>query len=256
MQRKKAVKNRSSKVLSIAVLVVLIALVVVLTGRMNELEAVNVVRVGESGSEQYLSDEDIIRASGLKMGASVSAVDDMTELVERNINELGFVSFVSVERESKNAVRLTVQVRMPVLAVSVGENCAVIDRDGYVIKMTPSLNGLNVLKADGVSLNNPVVGQISVTTPPSQMPEILNIAYAVVDHGYAGMISNLSIYDGTYRFITQAGLLVRFYPGDDMDETLQIVKGFVSKGFKTGEVIISGGQASYLPREQMNDDRL
>lgn len=254
MQKKKAVKNRSSKVLSLAVLAVLIALVVVLTGRMNELEAVNVVRVGASGSEKYLSDEDIIRASGLKLGASVNAVDDMTELVERNINELGFVSFVSVERESKNAVRLTVQVRMPVLAVSVGENCAVIDRDGYVVKLMPSIEGLNVLKVDGMALNFPEVGKPASTTPASQLREILDIAYVVVDNGYADIISNLSIYDGTYRFITQAGLLARFYPGDDMDETLRIVKGFVAKGFKTGEVIISGGQASYLPREQKDGE--
>lgn len=249
MQRKYGMNNRSTTVLAIAVLVVVIALVVVFTGRMNELETVNVVRVGAVGSEAYLSDEEIIRSSGLKLGASINAIEGMRDVIERNVNELGMVSFVNVERESKNAARLTVNVRMPAIAVSMGASYAVIDRDGYVMKKTPSLEGLNALRVNGLSLINPEVGKLAQTVPASELGEILDVAYAVIDNGFSDMISSLSIYDGSYRLITESGLLVRFYLGDDMTETLQIVKGFLNEGITTGEVIISGGEASYLPRE-------
>ena len=249
MQRANAKRNYSTTVLMIAVLVVLIALAVVFLGRMNELETVNVVRVGNPGSEAYLSDEAIIRASGLKLGASINAIDEMKEIVERNINEMGLISFVSVERESKNAARLTVNVRTPVIAASVGSSFAVIDRDGFVMQMTSSLNGMNVLRVDGMSLNNPEVGRNAATQPQSQLDEILKIACIVVDSGYSNMISNLSIYNGMYRMITESGLMVRFYLGDNIEETLRITNAFVNQGYKDGEVIISNGQVSYNPRK-------
>ena len=72
-------------------------LLLVLTGRQNVLKEVRVVREG-AGGVTYISDEEIIRASGLKMGASIGSVGEMRETVARGGHDVGCGCVVSLER--------------------------------------------------------------------------------------------------------------------------------------------------------------
>ena len=68
------------------------------------------------------------------------------------------------------------------------------------------------------------------------------------DHGFLDMISNVNVYNGEWKIVTEAGLLAKFYMDDDLVEMLEIVSGFLNQGVTSGEVIISGGEPAYLPR--------
>lgn len=125
-------RTRNSRPAMYLLLILCGLLLLVLTGRQNVLKEVRVVREG-AGGVTYISDEEIIRASGLKMGASIGSVDEMSETVARGVNDVGYVSFVSLERSGTTSVTLTVKNRVPCAVISSAGMYTLIDTEGYVM---------------------------------------------------------------------------------------------------------------------------
>lgn len=230
-----------------------VVLLLVFSGRQNTLKEVRVVREG-AGGVAYISDEEIIRASGLKMGASIGAVDEMSEDVERGVNEVGYVSFVSLERSGNTSVTLTVQNRMPCAVISSAGMYTLIDTEGYVMARLSDLPTYEVLSVKGAELTETLPGRMVATKRPSQLRDILKITRAINSCDAMSLISDLVIDNSEYRLITRPGLLVKFYIDDDLVEMIEIVRAFLNEGKTTGEVIISAGEAAYLPREGSYSD--
>lgn len=229
-------------------LILSLVLLFVLTGRQNVLKEVRVVREGEGGVA-YISDEEIIRASGLKMGASIDAVDEMLETVERGVNDVGYVSFVSLEHSGPKSVTLTVKNRVPCAVISSAGMYTLIDTEGYVMARLSELPTYEVLNVKGAELTEMLLGRQAATRRPSQFRDILKITRAINSCDAMSLISDLVIDNNEYRLITRPGLLVKFYIDDDLVEMIGIVRAFLNEGMTSGEVIISAGQAAYLPRE-------
>lgn len=245
-ERRRSTRNRMPTWFFL--LIVGVILLVVFTGRRNVLEEVCVIREG-TASAAYISDEEIIRASGLKMGASISAIDEMLETVERGVNDVGYVSFVNLERTGAKSVTLTVKNRVPCAVISSGGMYVLIDTDGYVMARLDELPTYDVLNVKGVELTEMLAGRLAATKRSSQLDDVLKISRAISSCDAASLISDLVINNNEYRLITRPGLLVKFYIDDDLVEMIDIVRGFLNEGMTSGEVIISAGEAAYSPRE-------
>lgn len=241
-------RTRNSRPAMYLLLILCGLLLLVLTGRQNVLKEVRVVREG-AGGVAYISDEEIIRASGLKMGASIGAVSEMSETVERGVNDVGYVSFVSLERSGTTSVTLTVKNRVPCAVISSAGMYTLIDTEGYVMARLSELPTYEVLNVKGAELTEMLPGRLVATKRPSQFRDILKITRAINSCDAMSLISDLVIDNNEYRLITRPGLLVKFYIDDDLIEMIDIIRAFLNEGKTTGEVIISAGQAAYLPRE-------
>ena len=241
-------RTRNSRPAMYLLLILCGLLLLVLTGRQNVLKEVRVVREG-AGGVTYISDEEIIRASGLKMGASIGSVDEMSETVARGVNDVGYVSFVSLECSGTTSVTLTVKNRVPCAVISSAGMYTLIDTEGYVMARLSELPTYEVLNVKGAELTEMLPGRLAATKRPSQFRDILKITRAINSCDAMSLISDLVIDNNEYRLITRPGLLVKFYIDDDLIEMIDIIRAFLNEGKTTGEVIISAGQAAYLPRE-------
>ena len=247
-RRRKPTHTRNQTPMIVVFVILGVVLLLLLTGRQNVLKEVRVEREGASGVT-YVSDEEIIRASGLKMGASITMASEMLETVERGVNDVGYVSFVSLERSGPTSVTLTVKNRVPCAVISSAGMYTLIDTEGYVMARLNELPTYEVLNVKGVELTEMLPGRLATTKRPYQFQNILKITRAINSCDAMSLISDLVIDNNEYRLITRPGLLVRFYIDDDLYEVIEIVRAFLNEGKTTGEVIISAGQAAYLPRE-------
>lgn len=245
-QKKKARNQRI--VVLVGCIVVLVVLIVLLAGSRNKLKNVEIVREGDGSTQAVLSDQDIIRAAGIKMNSSINAVEDKEETIRAGIDELGLVTLTGVERANKDSIVIRVKERTPCLALVSGSGYLVTDREGYVIGRFDDVENMKVLKVNGITVNNPMNGSLAETAPASLIRNALEVGCAVIDNDFCPLVSSLSYYSDTYRLIMDTGLIVRFYIGDDLNELFGIIKGFFDEGVTTGEVIISGGQAALNPR--------
>ena len=121
-----------------------------------------------------------------------------------------------------------------------------IDTEGYVMARLSELPTYEVLNVKGAEM---LPGRLAATKRPSQFRDILKITRAINSCDAMSLISDLVIDNNEYRLITRPGLLVKFYIDDDLIEMIDIIRAFLNEGKTTGEVIISAGQAAYLPRE-------
>ena len=248
-QKRGKMNNRNTVGMIAVALVALVALVILLTGGRNTISDVKVLRSGNATLKQYVTDEDIIRATGIKMGASMSSIDNLNETAKHAIDELGYVSLIGIRQLNKNTVEIAVENRVPCAAISVGANYAVLDSEGYVMGLTDDVSHRDAVIVNGVTVTQSLVGRKATVSTPSQLDEVLLLGRTAREYGFLDMISNVNVYNGEWKIVTAPGLLARFYMDDDLLEVLEIVNGFLNQGVTSGEVILSDGEAAYMPRD-------
>lgn len=245
--------RRNAYTIALIGLIALCALGLYIAGSQNTLEEVRVIRNGQQAALSYVSDEQIIRASGLKMGVKIDTVENMTEIARKGINELGYVSFVSIRRASRRAVEITVDSRMPFAILDSAGYLILIDEHGYVIAYLDELPTYETVYVTGADVTDFREGRQVVTARASQLDDILTIVNAIHASGYGSVYSELNVKDpkGMY-LVTNSSLIVNFYDTTNMTKTLDLAQGVINSGVTNGKVIISGDYAGYQPAVSAN----
>lgn len=124
------------RVLALIIIFAIIAITLILCATVFLLRN---VEVGYSavGEDAVVSKEEIIAASGLKPNKNVLFINEK-QIVSNVQQKYPQVKVINVERVFPNKVIIYVTVRVPVLAVSVGDEFALIDREMFVTDIVSS----------------------------------------------------------------------------------------------------------------------
>ncbi len=124
------------RVLALIIIFAIIAITLILCATVFLLRN---VEVGYSavGEDAVVSKEEIIAASGLKPNKNVLFINEK-QIVSNVQQKYPQVKVINVERVFPNKVIIYVTVRVPILAVSVGDEFALIDREMFVTDIVSS----------------------------------------------------------------------------------------------------------------------
>ncbi|MGN0795567.1 MAG: FtsQ-type POTRA domain-containing protein [Christensenellales bacterium] len=118
------------RVLALIIIFAIIALTLILCATVFLLRDIE-VGYAVKGEEAIVSSEEIISASGLKLNKNVLFISEK-QIVSNIQTKYPQVKVINVERVFPNKVIIYVTVRVPVVAVSVGDSFALLDREMFV----------------------------------------------------------------------------------------------------------------------------
>lgn len=233
-------------VLLVILLVVFAVAVILLVGGQNTIKKVVVARSGAVG-DTYMSDDEIIRASGLKLGDKINELDEIIDVTAQSVNALGYFTFNSLTRTGKHEVTLSVTVRDARAVVNAGGNLVLIDDKGYAMAHLKELPTGNIIYVDGVECSEAKEGRRIVTKRVKQIEDIISIVNAINDMGYRDVFTQLNVQEEHMMYLfTRGNLIVNFYTTQDIERTLELAKAIIDRGYTHGKIIISGNRASYI----------
>lgn len=236
------------RIIAVGVLIAACILVIFLTGGKNRLEEVRINRL--PGAYTEISDAEIIRASGLKMGAQIASIPELTEGVQKGVNGLGCVKFEMIERVSAKCLEITVSAREPIAVIDSAGTYVLIDRDGVVVDIVKSLPTDNILYITGCEILTQEKGREFSVRKKSQLEDIVRIALAVKNGGYTDTYSELNVKNQKdMLLIANTSLIVEIYDGSDIERKLMMADEIIKSGNTTGRIAISGDYAGYAPSE-------
>lgn len=244
-ENRKKVDVKLQRMIAIGILCAACVLLVFLLGGRNRLEQVTVERL--DGNYTSITDEEIIRASSLKMGSQIPAIHEIEDSVEKGVNSLGSVRFEDVERIGEKSIRITVSAREPIAVIDSAGTYVLIDKDGVVTDIVKTLPTENLLYVTGCEILTQEKGRRFSVRKQSQLEDIIRITLAIRDGGYSQTYSELNVKDERdIRLITNTSLIVEIYDGTDMENKLMMVDEIIRSGKTTGTIKVSGDYAGYL----------
>ncbi|MBQ3080627.1 MAG: hypothetical protein IJC48_11635 [Clostridia bacterium] len=246
--KKSAYSIKDARVIGVLMLIAVFVLVILLTGKQNTIQQVVVVKEDWSGKYADITDEQIIRASAIKMGAQMDSIYEIQEEAERGINSLGYTDFQSMERLGRNKVEIRVKERKPVAVLDASGNLVLIDKEGCVLSHLDSLPTYDVVYVTGCELILHEEGSLVVTRRDEQLENVLTITSAIRKGGYTDVYSELNVKnENSFYLVTNTSLIVQFYDAETVEKTLTFAKEIMAQGITSGKVIISGNYADYQP---------
>ena len=208
------------------------------------------VQVVGSGS---LSAEDVLRVSGIRLGARLNAVDE--EHVRECVESDGRLAFVSLERRLPNRLILTVRQRSRDAVVLQGGKVLVVDSDGYVVEVTDRLPESGIPYVTGLKPSSYQLGR-QLDTADGRVACLKAILEAAKARGASAYIAEIDVTrTNNLRVITRTGLTVILGDSGNMENKMTWMAGAVAdleaRGETTGRLdVASGNKADYLPPEQ------
>ena len=247
-RKKKTADVKGQRVLAIAILLIACVMIVVLTGSKNRLNEVVINRI--PGNYVSVSDEEIIRTSGLKMGAQISSIAEMSKKVESGINSGGKVKFEQMTRVSGRCIEITVSAREPIAVINSAGSYVLIDKDGCVMDILMTLPTDNIVYVTGAEILTQEKGRTFATRKEAQLKAIIDIALAIRNGGYQSTYSELNVKDvKDILLITNTSQIIEIFDGSDIEKKLKIADEIIREGNTKGKISISGNYAGYLPPE-------
>ena len=249
MRKRKGRRPLSPWVASILLLAAALALLLV--------KVVFVVRDVQVVGNGSLSAEDVLRASGIRMGSRLGAVDE--DHVRECVEEDGRMAFVSLERRLPNRLILTVRQRSRDALILQGGKVLVVDSDGYVIEVADRLPEGNIPYVTGMRPATYQQGsQLDATDGRlACMKAVVEAARARGATPYIAEIDVSSVKN--LRVITRTGLTVVLGDSGNMENKMIWMVGAVAdleaRGETTGRLdVASGSKADYLPPEKVETE--
>lgn len=247
VKRRRRLKNSVPVLLA---LIVVAVIAIYFAGGQNKLKSVVVAREGDPNSVSYISDDEIIRASGLKLGDSIGDLEAYEENAAKSISALGYVSLESLTRTGKHEITIRVNVRRALAVLNANGNYVLMDKQGNAMAYLDELPTYNIMYVDGVELTDHRVGRKVVTRRASQIDDIVSIVNAIDRLNYLEVFSQLNVRDAREMYLfTKTNLIVSFYTTDDIERTLELAMGIINEGNTSGKIIVSGDKASFIARE-------
>ena len=251
MRRKKRRRAIGPWVASVLLLTAAVALLLV-----NVVFVVRDVQVSGSGS---IAADDVLRASGIRLGARLGAVDEahVRECVEND----GSLAFVSLQRRLPNHLILTVRQRTRDALLLQGGKVLVLDSDAYVIEITDRLPDGNLPYVTGMKASGYQQGR-QLDTTDGRVACLKAVVEAARSQSATAYIAEINLSDtNDLRVITRTGLTVMLGDSGNMDNKMIWMAGAVAdleaRGETTGRLdVASGSKADYLPPEKVAEPEI
>ncbi len=197
---KKGLKKRQKRQLALLTLVVLIASVAAI---MLLTPFFNITQIEVRGN-MHVSDEDIIRFSGIRTNVNTFSVD--LDKAEKNILETeSRIESAKIERSLPNKVIITVVEEVGVAYLTADEGYVVITADGRCIEVTDgamsSEQGMSIIapppyaKIVGMSNVKYKVGSTITSENEKQLEELLKCLHEFTRQGYVSDMVEIDVTD-------------------------------------------------------------
>ena len=236
-------RNALPWIASVAVLTV--ALWILLSNVVLVVREVRVVGAGD------LSDSEVVRLSGIHLGARMGALDEAR--VHLDVESDGRLAFVSLEKQLPSRVVLTVRPRtLDALILQAGK-ILVLDSDAYVVRVTDQLPDVPVLYVTGIKAAYYTLGrQLDLADGRcAAMKAVVEALKAQGASGYAAELSVARVDD--LRIISRTGITVTLGDSSDMEAKIAWMAGALAdleaRGQTAGRLDVSSGtKADFMPQ--------
>lgn len=242
--------NRQGIIILLLLVVMLAAAVLIFQdGYLGAIDSIRVVREGDTAFYTNITDETLVKMSGYRIGDPITRIDE--ESAAKNINELGYISYVATERTGSGEITLRVRLREPRAVIQSGGNNNLIDREGYVLAHLNALpTDYNALLVTGVVLSEYRIGQKAASLTIGAMDDVLGVVNAIYDMGYANTYSTVNMETkNLYYLITKSGMIVQFNNVDDIDKKLaysqSVIDSLIAEGKSMGRLYATADFVDY-----------
>lgn len=241
--RKKKKQNLGPWIAAVAVLAV--ALWVLLANVVLVVREVRVVGAGE------LSDSEVVRLSGIRLGTRLSALDE--ERIHLDVESDGRLAFVSLEKKLPSQVVLTVRPRSLDALILQAGRILVLDSDAYVVRVSDQLPDVPVLYVTGIKAAYYTLGR-QLDLADGRCAAMKAVVEALKAQGASGYVSELSVADiADLRIISRTGITVTLGDSSDMQAKIAWMAGALAdleaRGQTQGRLDVSSGtKADFLPQ--------
>lgn len=114
-----------------------------------------------AGDNVNIDKAEIVASSGIKKGVSIFTLDEQ-EIINNIEKAVPYAKVTDIERAFPNKVRISIEYRQAVVAVSVknSDNFLILDANMKILEVTKNLNAYNVIKIDGLELELTDLGNV------------------------------------------------------------------------------------------------
>lgn len=168
-----------------------------------------------------LTEEEVIKLSGISLGMNTFAIND--DQVEKNIESNRYLSFVCVDKQLPDKVVIQVKERVPAAAVKYCGILYTMDNRGMVLEESLDTNAeTDLLLVSGLDIHNCRVGATLGLNNSKQMLTLTEILIELkVMSGLNQMKElNLSNMDNLFM-VSRDGFTVRLGPADSLHARLR-----------------------------------
>lgn len=168
-----------------------------------------------------LTEEEVIRLSGISVGMNTFAIDD--DQVEKNIESNRYLSFVCVDKQLPDKVVIQVKERVPTAAVKYCGILYTMDNRGMVLEESlDTSSDIDLLLVSGLDIHNCRVGTTLGLNDSQQMLTFTEILIELkVMSGLERMKElDLSNMDNLFM-VSRDGFTVRLGPADSLHARLR-----------------------------------
>lgn len=197
-----------------------------------------------------ISQEEIIRASEVELGAHITGVD--AETLKVNLESGGLYALDGVRVKYPNTVILSVRRRTRDAVVVNGGQYLVLDSDGYVIEVNASMPEDSGAYVYGLNSTAYRIGS-RITAPEERLLAMKAVLDAVRAQGAQQYVSDLTVSDAEHLVITtRTGIRVNLGDCENMDNKIlwmcSAVSDLEGRGNTRGTLDVSSGtKADYTP---------
>jgi len=241
-------KQRRPGALAVVVWLLIITAAALIVG--NTVFAVRSVSVEGNST---VSDEDVIRASGISMGMSIFAID--SGAVRDGVNSNRYLNFIGLWRDFPSHVILRVTEHAPHATFKWMGMLYMLDQDGSVLEQTAHFDiPLSVPLITGMQVEAARVGSPVVTSVSGQADTIATVLSALSKRGLTESISELNVTSLDNLFlITVDGAQVKLGNAQNIETKLYLMEQALSIERQRGDVrygvldVTTAQNADYKP---------
>lgn len=236
MKRRRSKKGSALTGLVITLLSVILCAVLLLS-------FVFVVRDVRAEGTSDVSEERLIRASGIAFGKSLLTVDE--ERARRGIDALGTVAFEGLRVRAPSTVILTVRAREREAMFLTQGSIVVLDGEGYVVEKLPNVPEIGLPYISGMSATAVTPGSL-LATDAKKLSAYSAIIAALNENDADELVSEIKLDDPEdLRIATRTGMEIVLGDENNMTRKIAFMKGAVldleQRGSVSGTLDVSSG---------------
>ena len=198
----------------------LVALFIVVVTVLSLTVFFNIDKITVKGNDYY-SDSEIIKVSGLKKGQNLFRLNKF-EIIDTLEQKLPYLKEVKIKRHLPVGIEITVTETEPYLCIDTGSGIYLADENLKVLEKT-NVSKLGLASVTGIKFGSPKVGR--TLTDKKKLSEHLAKVVPIFKEHFGDKVSEISItevYD--IRMVYDERVTVKFGTLENITEKAQLVK--------------------------------
>jgi cell division protein FtsQ len=108
-------------------------------------------------NNKYIDSEIITSLSGINKGNNIFYIN--TKRSKSKIGSNAYISYVDIDRKFPNTILINVKEREATLYLNLDNKYIILDKEGFVLEISDSIENLKLVKVDGIKASNIEVGK-------------------------------------------------------------------------------------------------